>query len=106
MQEPDERTTRLFNQSLVSKKDYNDFCNFKKRSFRKEYYSVCRDVISLEACDRYRNDENILKEYEIFQARILMAHFLENFVNFKTLLKNYKQVDLNQLLKDGLEYKL
>ncbi len=163
LQEPDENYENLFKKGLVPVKEYKKFCEFKKRSFRKEYYSVCRDVInnrkdnasffdwplrklsetlntldwnendglissrtiermkgekgsrrwstikdiiSISACDRYRTNDKVLKEYEIFQARILMAYFLENFVNSKTLLKSYKQADLYNLLENGLVYKL
>ena len=163
LQAPDKTTERLFKQGLIPEKEYKDFCEFKRRSFRKEYYSVCRDVInnrneetsffywplceisntvnsldwndddelvssrtiermkgekgtrlwssisdviSIAACDRYHKDEDTLKEFEIFQARIFMAYFFENFVYSKTLLKEYDQADLYQLLKDGLEYKL
>lgn len=163
LQAPDETTERLFKEGLYPEEDYKVFCEFKRRSFRKEYYSVCRDVInnrdkedsffywplceisktvntldwndenelvssrtiermkgekgprlwsslsdviSIAACDRYHKEESTLKEFEIFQARILMAYFLENFVYSKTLLKEYNQADLYQLLKDGLEYKL
>ena len=162
LQAPDETTERLYKQGLYPEEEYKAFCEFKRRSFRKEYYSVCRDVInnrvedssffdwplreisntintldwndddelvssrtiermkgekgtrlwssisdviSIAACDRYHKDESTLKEYEIFQARILMAYFLENFVYSKTLRDEYKQEDLYQLLKDGLEYK-
>lgn len=163
LQAPDETTERLYKQGLYPEEEYKAFCEFKRRSFRKEYYSVCRDVInnrgetssffdwplreisntintldwndddelvssrtiermkgekgtrlwssisdviSIAACDRYHKDESTLKEYEIFQTRILMAYFLENFVYSKTLRDEYKQEDLYQLLKDGLEYKL
>ena len=162
LQALDETTERLYKQGLYPEEEYKAFCEFKRRSFRKEYYSVCRDVInnrgedssffdwplreisntintldwndddelvssrtiermkgekgtrlwssisdviSIAACDRYHKDESTLKEYEIFQARILMAYFLENFVYSKTLRDEYKQEDLYQLLKDGLEYK-
>ena len=162
LQAPDENTERLYKQVLYPEKEYKAFCDFKRRSFRKEYYSVCRDVInnrgddssffdwplreisntvntldwnddgelvssrtiermkcekgtrlwssisdviSIAACDRYHKNEDDLKEFEIFQARILMAYFFENFVYSKTLLKEYDQADLYQLLKDGLEYK-
>ena len=162
LQAQDETTERLYKQGLYPEKEYKSFCEFKRRSFRKEYYSVCRDVInnrgeessffdwplreisntvntldwnddgelvssrtiermkgekgtrlwssisdviSIAACDRYYKDEDTLKEFEIFQARILMAYFFENFVYSKTLLKEYDQADLYQLLKDGLEYK-
>ena len=163
LQAPDEATERLFKQGLYPEKEYKAFCEFKRRSFRKEYYSVCRDVInnrseessffdwplreisntinslywnddeelvssrtidrmkgekgtrlwksisniiSITACDRYHKDESILKEFEIFQARILMAYFFENFVYSKTLLQEFKQADLYQMLKEGLVYKL
>ena len=163
LQAPDETTERLYKQGLYPEKDYKTFCEFKRRSFRKEYYSVCRDVInnrneessffywplceisntvnsldwndddelvssrtidrmksekgtrlwssisdviSIAACDRYHKDENILKEFEIFQARILMAYFFENFVYSKTLLQEYEQADLYQMLQDGLNFKL
>ena len=163
LQAPDETTERLYKQGLYPEEEYKAFCEFKRRSFRKEYYSVCcdvinnrgeessffdwplreisntintldwndddelvssrtiermkgekgtrlwssiSDVISIAACDRYHKDESTLKEYEIFQTRILMAYFLENFVYSKTLRDEYKQEDLYQLLKDGLEYKL
>ncbi|SEP84745.1 hypothetical protein SAMN04487977_101599 [Treponema bryantii] len=163
LQAPDATTERLFKEGLYPEEDYKAFCEFKRRSFRKEYYSVCRDVInnrdkeasffywplceisktvntfdwndenelvssrtiermkgekgprlwssisdviSIAACDRYHKEESTLKEFEIFQARILMAYFLENFVYSKTLLKEYNQADLYQLLKDGLKYKL
>ena len=162
LQAPDETTDSLYKQGLYPEEEYKAFCEFKRRSFRKEYYSVCRDVInnrgedssffdwplreisntintldwndddelvssrtiermkgekgtrlwssisdviSIAACDRYHKDESTLKEYEIFQSRILMAYFLENFVYSKTLRDEYKQEDLYQLLKDGLEYK-
>lgn len=163
LQAPDETIERLYKQGLYPKKDYEVFCEFKRRSFRKEYYSVCRDVIikrneessffdwplreisntintldwndddelvssrtiermkgekgprlwssisdiiSIAACDRYHKEESILKEFEIFQARILMAYFFENFVYSKTLLEEYEQSDLYLMLKDGLNYKL
>jgi len=69
-------------------------------------WSSISDIISIAACDRYHKDEGLLKEFEIFQARILMAYFLENFVYSKTLLKEYEQADLYQMLKNGLEYNL
>lgn len=163
LQAPDETTERLFKEGLYPEEDYTAFCEFKRRSFRKEYYSVCRevinnrdkeasffywplreisntvntldwndddelvssrtiermkgekgprlwssisDVISIAACDRYHKEESTLKEFEIFQARILMAYFFENFVYSKTLLQEYNQADLYQFLKDGLEFKL
>ena len=163
LQAPDETTERLYKLGLYPKKDYEAFCEFKRRSFRKEYYSVCRDVIinrneessffdwplreisntintldwsddeelvssrtidrmkgekgtrlwnsisnviSIAACDRYHKDESTLKEFEIFQARILMAYFFENFVYSKILLKEYNQEKLYQILQDGLSYKL
>lgn len=163
LQAPDEPTERLFKEGLYPEEDYTAFCEFKRRSFRKEYYSVCREVInnrdkeasffywplreisntvntldwndddelvssrtiermkgekgprlwssisdvfSIAACDRYHKEESTLKEFEIFQARILMAYFFENFVYSKTLLQEYNQADLYQFLKDGLEFKL
>ena len=162
LQEPDNNTELLLEMKLISQEQYNQFMEFKRRSFRKEYYSACRDVInnrkegksfydwpvrkvsetiktidwnndddivssrtvdrmknkpglrrwgsikniiSVNACDRYREEETLLKEYEVFQARILMAYFLENLVNSEVLLKEYTQDHLYELLKTGLCYK-
>ena len=153
LQEPDEISYFFLKRKLITKEEYDSFYEFKRRSFRKEYYSVCRDVInnrkkdasffewpirkvsetikindwnddivssrtidrmknetglrrwssvkdwiSICACDRFRKNEEKLKEYEIFQSRILMAYFFENLVNSETLLKIHKQDYLYELL--------
>ena len=68
-------------------------------------WATIKDLISIEACDRFTNDQEKLKEYEIFQARLLMAYLLENFVNSKTLQKEYNKKYLYELLDKGLHYK-
>lgn len=157
LQAPDKNMDYLFEKKLIKKEEYDNFYEVKRRSFRKEYYSVCRDVItyfttessfydwpirklsesikmmkwndeiissrtidrmkneigsrrwasikdliSIKACERFRKNEEQLKQFEIFQARLLMAHLLENIVNSYVLQKEYSYNNLVELLKKGI----
>ena len=160
LQNPDPGMKDLLERKIISQKQYDEFQEFKTRSFRKEYYYVYRDVVnnrnseasffewpirkvsetikieewndditssrtidrmkaetgsrrwnsvkdwvSIKACDRFHGKEEKLKEYEVFQSRILMAYLLENLVNSELLLKKFSQEELYTLSIKGLSYK-
>ena len=48
------------------------------------------------------NINGIFKKGKIFQARLLMAHLLENIVNSYVLQKEYSYNNLVELLKKGI----
>ena len=157
LQQPDKNFDEAYKNGFIKEDEYKEFYENKRRNFREEYYSVCKDVvrnrkenssffawpihilsktiktenwnddiisnrtidrmknkkgsrrwktindlISTQACERFKDNEEILKEYEVFQARILMAYFLENLVNSETLLQNFEQKDLYDLVYKGV----